>query len=106
VTHDEDREACAASVDPGLTAAASAGLAADLAPACHRRDLRADGVFYLRGLLMPQVAGNRSGEEGHGHRGRGPAVFSHDGPGRERDRRGVCDIRDQITRHLTGVLGE
>jgi hypothetical protein len=58
VTHDEDREACAASVDPGLTTAASAGLAVDLAPACHRRDLRADGVFYLRGMLMPQVAGN------------------------------------------------
>jgi hypothetical protein len=32
VTHDEDWEACAASVDPELIEAAFAGLAADLAP--------------------------------------------------------------------------
>jgi hypothetical protein len=58
VTHDEDWAACAASVDPELIEAAFAELAADLAPVCHRRDLRANGLLYLRGLLMPQVAGN------------------------------------------------
>jgi SRSO17 transposase len=58
VTHDEDWEACAASVDPGLIEATFAELAADLAPVCHRRDLRANGLLYLRGMLMPQVAGN------------------------------------------------
>lgn len=35
-----------------------AELAADLAPLCRRRDLRADALLYLRGLLMPGVAGN------------------------------------------------
>jgi SRSO17 transposase len=35
-----------------------AELAADLAPVYRRRDLRANGVLYLRGLLMPGVAGN------------------------------------------------
>lgn len=35
-----------------------AELAADLAPVYHRRDLRVNGLLYLRGLLMPQVAGN------------------------------------------------
>ena len=38
--------------------AAFAELAADLAPVYHRRDLRANGLLYLRGLLMPQAAGN------------------------------------------------
>ncbi|KUJ42157.1 hypothetical protein ACZ90_67700 [Streptomyces albus subsp. albus] len=32
--------------------------AADLAPVYRRRDLRANGLLYLRGLLMPGVAGN------------------------------------------------
>jgi SRSO17 transposase len=58
VTHDEDWAACAASVDPELIEATFAELAADLAPVYHRRDLRANGLLYLRGLLMPQVAGN------------------------------------------------
>lgn len=35
-----------------------AELTADLAPVYRRRDLRANGVLYLRGLLMPGVAGN------------------------------------------------
>ncbi|MBD2835236.1 IS701 family transposase [Streptomyces pratensis] len=35
-----------------------AELAADHAPVYRRRDLRANGVLYLRGLLMPGVAGN------------------------------------------------
>ncbi|MFD3423028.1 IS701 family transposase [Streptomyces decoyicus] len=35
-----------------------AELAADLAPVYRRRDLRANGMLYLRGLLMPGVAGN------------------------------------------------
>lgn len=35
-----------------------AELAADLAPVYRRRGLRANGVLYLRGLLMPGVAGN------------------------------------------------
>jgi SRSO17 transposase len=35
-----------------------AELAADLAPVYRRRDLRASALLYLRGLLMPQVAGN------------------------------------------------
>ena len=35
-----------------------AELAADLAPVYPRRDLRANGLLYVRGLLMPQVAGN------------------------------------------------
>lgn len=33
-------------------------LAAHLAPVYRRRDLRANGMLYLRGLLMPGVAGN------------------------------------------------
>jgi len=114
-------------------------LAAGLAPVYGRRDVRANGLLYVRGLLMLQVAGHcwsiaeavglarphrlhhlleraywdedaardavraflarhldadggvlifrrdGAGEEGHGHRGRRPAVFRHDGPGRERD---------------------
>lgn len=56
VTHNEDWAACAASVDPELMEATFAELAADLAPACRRRDLRANSLCYLRGLLMPQVA--------------------------------------------------
>jgi SRSO17 transposase len=35
-----------------------AELAADLAPVYRRRDARANALLYLRGLLMPQVAGN------------------------------------------------
>jgi SRSO17 transposase len=35
-----------------------AELAADLAPVYRRRDLRANALLYLRGLLMPLVAGN------------------------------------------------
>ena len=35
-----------------------AELAADLAPVYRRRELRANAALYLRGLLMPQVAGN------------------------------------------------
>lgn len=35
-----------------------AELAAGLAPASARRDLRANALLYVRGLLMPQVAGN------------------------------------------------
>jgi SRSO17 transposase len=58
VTHNEDWAACAASVDPGLTEATFAELAADLAPVYRRREVRANGLLYLRGLLMPQVAGN------------------------------------------------
>lgn len=58
VTHNEDWAACAASVDPELMEAAFAELAADLAAVCRRRDVRANGLLYLRGLLMPQVAGN------------------------------------------------
>jgi SRSO17 transposase len=38
--------------------AAFAELAADLAPVYRRRDARANGLLYVRGLLMPQVAGN------------------------------------------------
>lgn len=34
------------------------GLGAELAPVYRRRDLRANAVLYLRGLLMPGVAGN------------------------------------------------
>lgn len=33
---------------------------ADLVRIYRRRDLRANGVLYLRGLLMPGVAGNCS----------------------------------------------
>jgi len=33
-------------------------LAGDLAPVYRRRDLRANALLYLRGLLMPQVSGN------------------------------------------------
>jgi len=36
----------------------SAELAAILEPVYHRRDLRQKALLYLRGLLMPQVAGN------------------------------------------------
>ncbi|MDQ0905160.1 hypothetical protein QFZ22_001145 [Streptomyces canus] len=44
--------------DPEQMEAVFAELAADLAPVYRRRDLRANGVLYLRGLLMPGVAGN------------------------------------------------
>jgi len=33
-------------------------LAAGLAPVYGRRDVRASGLLYVRGLLMPLVAGN------------------------------------------------
>lgn len=46
------------SADPDQMEAVFAELAADLAPVYRRRDLRANGVLYLRGLLMPGVAGN------------------------------------------------
>jgi SRSO17 transposase len=127
--------------------AAFAELAADLAPVYRRRDARANGLLYVRGLLMPQVAGNcwsigeavglsrpyrlhhlleRAAwnedaardavraflarhlsadggvlifdETGKAKKGaatdRRPAVLRHDGPGRERDCRGVHDLRD------------
>jgi len=68
VTHNEDWAAYAASVDPELLEAIFGELVADLAPVHRRRDLRANALFYLRGLLMPQVAqllvdrgGNRPG---------------------------------------------
>ncbi|WP_368857853.1 transposase [Streptomyces sp. R1] len=46
------------SADPEQMEAVFAELAADLAPVYRRRDLRANGVLYLRGLLMPGVSGN------------------------------------------------
>jgi SRSO17 transposase len=58
VTHDENWAACAVSVGPDPVAAVFAELAGDLAPACRRRDLRANALLYVRGLLMPGVAGN------------------------------------------------
>ena len=58
MTHNEDWAACAASVDPGLMEAVFGELAGDLAPVYRRRDLRANALLYLRGLLMPQVSGN------------------------------------------------
>jgi SRSO17 transposase len=58
VTHDEDWAACAVSVDPDPVAVVFAELAGDLAPVCRRRDLRANALLYVRGLLMPGVAGN------------------------------------------------
>jgi hypothetical protein len=58
VIHNENWAACAASLDPEWMEAAFAELAADLAPVYRRRDARANGLLYVRGLLMPQVAGN------------------------------------------------
>ena len=58
MTHDEDWAACAVSVDPDPVDAIFAELAAGLAPTCGRRDLRANALLYVRGLLMPGVAGN------------------------------------------------
>jgi SRSO17 transposase len=58
VTHNEDWAACAVSVDPDPVDVVFAQLAAGLAPACRRRDLRANALLYVRGLLMPGVAGN------------------------------------------------
>jgi SRSO17 transposase len=58
VTHNENWAACAASVDPEWMEATFAELAADLAPVYRRRGARANGLLYVRGLLMPQVAGN------------------------------------------------
>ncbi|GAA4824983.1 hypothetical protein GCM10023220_68510 [Streptomyces ziwulingensis] len=46
------------SADPEQMEEVFAELAADLAPVYRRRDLPANGVLYLRGLLMPGVAGN------------------------------------------------
>jgi hypothetical protein len=45
--------------DPEKMEAIFAEPAADLAPVHRRRDLRVNGVLYLRGLLMPGIAGNR-----------------------------------------------
>jgi SRSO17 transposase len=56
VTHDDIAAACAASVDPESVDAVFAELAADLAPVCPCRDLRANSLLYVRGLLMPGVA--------------------------------------------------
>lgn len=58
MTQHEPRTACAASLDSGLVEAIFAELAADLAPVCRRSNLRANVLLYLRGLLMPGVAGN------------------------------------------------
>ena len=58
VTHNEDWAACAVSVDPDPVDVVFAQLAAGLAPVCRRRDLRANALLYVRGLLMPGVAGN------------------------------------------------
>jgi len=58
VTQHDIEAACAASVDPEPVDAVFAELAGDLAPACRRRDLRANALLYLRGLLIPGVAGN------------------------------------------------
>jgi SRSO17 transposase len=58
VTHDEDWAACAVSVDPDPVAVVFAELAAHLAPVSGRCDLRANALLYVRGLLMPGVAGN------------------------------------------------
>lgn len=136
--------------------------AADVAPVYRRRDLRANGVLDLRGLLMPGVSGNcwsiaeavgldrpyrlhhllerarweedaardvvraflarrlgadggvlifdETGQAKNGDedRGRGPAVFRHDGPGRERDRRGVVagwSLRQPASQSALGVAG-
>jgi hypothetical protein len=46
------------SADPEQREAVFAELAACLAPVCRRRDLRANGVLYVRGSLMQGVAGN------------------------------------------------
>ena len=58
VTQHEDGAACAVSVDPDPVDVVFGALAAGLAPASARRDLRANALLYVRGLLMPQVAGN------------------------------------------------
>jgi SRSO17 transposase len=58
VTQHDNGAACAVSVDPEPVNAVFAELAAFLAPACRRRDLRANVLLYVRGLLMPGVAGN------------------------------------------------
>jgi SRSO17 transposase len=58
VTHNEDWAACAVSVDPEPVDVVFGELAGDLAPVCRRRDLRANALLYVRGLLMPGVAGN------------------------------------------------
>jgi SRSO17 transposase len=58
VTQHDDGAACAVSVDPDPVAAVFGELAAGLAPVCGRRDLRANALLYVRGLLMPGVAGN------------------------------------------------
>jgi hypothetical protein len=50
--------ACAVIVDPEPVDAVFAELTAGLAPSCQRRDLRANALLYVRGLLMPGVAGN------------------------------------------------
>ena len=57
VNQTEDSAACAASVDPGVFEE-KFGLAAGLAPVYPRRDLRANALLYMRGLLMPVAVGN------------------------------------------------
>jgi SRSO17 transposase len=53
VTHDEDRAACAASVDAGLFEQKLGELGAVLAPVFARREPRRNAGLYLRGLLAP-----------------------------------------------------
>lgn len=58
MTQHDIEAACAVSVDPDPVAVVFAELAAHLAPASGRCDLRANALLYVRGLLMPGVAGN------------------------------------------------
>lgn len=58
VTQHDDGAACAVIVDPEPVDEVFAQLAAGLASAFARRDLRANALLYVRGLLMPGVAGN------------------------------------------------
>jgi SRSO17 transposase len=58
VTQDDSRAACAASVDPEVLGERFAALAGLLAPVFARRDLRANAMAYVRGLLEPGVSGN------------------------------------------------
>jgi SRSO17 transposase len=58
VTHYEDRAACPSSVDLDGFREKFEELAVALAPLFTRRDLRSNATAYVRGLLMPGVAGN------------------------------------------------
>jgi SRSO17 transposase len=58
VTHDENQAACAVSVDSAVLWEKFDQLVRLLAPLFTRRDLRSNAADYLRGLLMPGVAGN------------------------------------------------